>query len=387
MIKCVIWDIDNTLLDGVYLESGGEPPAASQVLVPVLRELAGRGILHAVASRNPPEAAAYVAELTGVDFAAAECGWDAKPEAIRRILAELGFTADAVAFVDDEALERAEVSYALPQLLVLSPEDAAGMAGWPEFSPAVVTDEARRRAEIYAARRRREREARAFGGSRDDFLRHSRTSVVIGPAAAADAPRLHELSERTHQLNSAGAGIGQQEMASLIGAPHRRVVTVRLSDAFADDGLVGGCVIDTSDPAAWRVPMLMMSCRAMGRGVIDALLAWLCRAAAAGGARFVTIPCLVTARNVPLRIALSRAGFRAGDVPAGGPAAVPPASAAGTASTASTPGAASPSRPGGRAGPATAGEQSRVPGMALFTRPVTGDLPELPGWASPAAAW
>ena len=353
MIKCVIWDIDNTLLDGVYLESGTQPPAASRVLIPVLRELAGRGILHALASRNPPEAADYVAGLTGIDFAAAQCGWDAKPAAISRILAELGFTADAVAFVDDEALERAEVSYALPQLLVLSPEDAAEMASWPEFSPAVVTGEARRRAGMYAARRRREQEARAFGGSRDDFLRHSRTSVVIGPATAADVPRLHELSERTHQLNSAGTGIGQQELAGLIGAPRRRVLTVRLSDAFADDGLVGGCVIDTSDAAGWRVPMLMMSCRAMGRGVIDALLASICRAAAAAGAREVAVPCLVTARNVPLRIALSRAGFRASaDQP-------------------------------GQDGPA--GADSRAPVTALFARPVTGELPELPDWAILAA--
>jgi methoxymalonate biosynthesis protein len=352
VIKCVIWDIDNTLLDGVYLESGAEPPAGSQVLIPVLRELAGRGILHALASRNPPEAAGYVAELTGINFAAAECGWDAKPGAISRILAELGFTAGEVAFVDDEALERAEVAAALPQLLVLSPEDAAEMASWPEFSPAVVTDEARRRAGMYAARRRREREARAFGGSRDDFLRHSGTSVIIGLATAADVPRLHELSERTHQLNSAGSGIGQQELAGLIGGMQRRVLTVRLSDAFADDGLVGGCVIDTSDPAAWQVPMLMMSCRAMGRGVIDALLASLCRAAAAAGARTVAVPCLITGRNVPLRIALSRAGFRASADPAGQDA------------------------PAG---------DGRAPVTALFTRPVTGELPELPDWASLAA--
>jgi hypothetical protein len=28
VIKCVIWDIDNTLLDGVYLESADKPPPA-----------------------------------------------------------------------------------------------------------------------------------------------------------------------------------------------------------------------------------------------------------------------------------------------------------------------------------------------------------------------
>ena len=32
LVKCVVWDIDNTLLDGVYLESGDTPPAANPAM-------------------------------------------------------------------------------------------------------------------------------------------------------------------------------------------------------------------------------------------------------------------------------------------------------------------------------------------------------------------
>ena len=42
MIKCVIWDIDNTLLDGTYLESGQQPPPGDPALAGVVRELASR---------------------------------------------------------------------------------------------------------------------------------------------------------------------------------------------------------------------------------------------------------------------------------------------------------------------------------------------------------
>jgi predicted enzyme involved in methoxymalonyl-ACP biosynthesis len=55
----------------------------------------------------------------------------------------------------------------------------------------------------------------------------------------------------------------------------------------------------------------MMSCRAMGRGVIEALLTWLARSAARDGARNLAVPCLITPRNVPLRLALAASGFRA----------------------------------------------------------------------------
>ncbi len=317
LIKCVVWDIDNTLLDGVYLEAGGQPPPADPALVGVLRELAGRGILQAVASRNPPAAADYVQRLAGLELAAAECGWDPKPDAIGRIAADLGVPPDAMAFIDDDMVERAEVAAALPAVLVLTPEDAAEAPSWPQFSPPVVTAEARRRGQLYAERRRRETAASAFGGSRAEFLRRVGTRVTIAPAGAPDVPRLHELSVRTHQLNSAGQPLAEAELAGLLSAPGQRVITVRLADDFGDDGLVGAAVMTRAAggagprAAAATVPLVMMSCRALGRGALDALLAWLCRSAAEAGATWLTVPCRVTDRNVPFRLALAAAGFRA----------------------------------------------------------------------------
>jgi methoxymalonate biosynthesis protein len=290
-------------------------------MLSVLATLSARGIIHAIASRNPPEAASYAAAVTGHQFAAAECGWGRKSDAIARILGELGLAGDAVAFVDDEAHERAEVSFALPDLLVLSPEDMADAVGWPEFGPSAVTAEARRRGAMYAQRRRRQQEARAFGGSREEFLRYCATAIAIAPARPDDVARLHELSVRTHQFNSAGEPLSEASLSALIGSAGNRVITVRLADRFGDDGMVGGCVIDAGG-GRWTVTLLMMSCRAIGRGVIDVLLAWLAGAAARDGAAILAVSCLVSDRNVPLRLALAGAGFRAGQAAAGGPTAL-----------------------------------------------------------------
>ena len=345
VIKAVVWDIDNTLLNGVYLESPEQPPAADPVLAGVLTELAGRGILQALASRNPPEAADYVRSVTGARFAAAECGWGSKAAAIGRIAAELDLPVDAIAFVDDDMLERAEVAAALPDVLVLTPEDAAEAATWPQFSPAVVTAEARRRGELYAERRARQAAASAFGGGRDDFLRHVGTRIKISRARTADLPRLHELSVRTHQLNSAGEPVTEAELAGLVESAAYQVTTLRLADDFGDDGLVGAAITTGNGsgepvPFTAMVPLVMMSCRALGRGALDALLAWMCQAAAQAGATELAVPCLITDRNVPMRLALAAAGLRA---------------EAGTVA------------PDGR---------------AIFTRSLTGDLPALPEWAS-----
>jgi methoxymalonate biosynthesis protein len=352
MIKCVVWDIDNTLLTGVYLESGADLPGADPGLTRALRELSRRGILSALASRNPPAAADYVQQLTGADFAAVECGWGSKADAITRIAAELSLAPDAIAFVDDDMLERAEVAAALPDVLVLTPEEAAQAPGWPEFSPPVITAEASRRSQLYAERRRRQAAAAEFGGSRDDFLRHAGTQITIASAAPADLPRLHELSVRTHQLNSAGEPVTEADLTGLLASPASAVITVRLADDFGDDGLVGAAITtgnggnnrpDADVPAPLMVvtvPLIMMSCRALGRGALDALLAWLCRSCAADGAAELRVPCLVTERNVPMRLALAAAGLRAK------PESVAP------------------------------------DGRAIFARPLTGKLPALPDWAT-----
>jgi methoxymalonate biosynthesis protein len=311
LVKCVVWDIDNTLLDGVYLESGDTPPAANPAMAATLSDLASRGILHAIASKNPPQAAAHAAAVTGACFAAVECGWGAKSGALARIAAELAIGTDTLAFVDDDPYERAEVGAELPEVLVLAPDEVAEAAGWPEFG-AALTDEARRREEMYAARRRRQTAERAFGGSREEFLASAGTQVTIATATLADVPRLHELAARTRQFNSAGQAVAEAELTALVAAPDTEVATVRLRDAFGDDGIVGACVTSHDPDGTWTVRLLMMSCRAMGRGVIGALLAWVTRSAARAGAREVAVRCVLTERNVPLRLALTGAGFRAG---------------------------------------------------------------------------
>ena len=78
-------------------------------------------------------------------------------------------------------------------------------------------------------------------------------------------------------------------------------------------------MIDRRQDRVWTVPLLMMSCRAIGRGVIDSLLTWLAGGAARRGAAAVQVPCPVSERSVPLRLALAGAGFRATADQAAGP--------------------------------------------------------------------
>lgn len=311
MIKAVVWDLDRTLLDGVMLESVATPTKKDGV-DEIIARLHERGIVNSIASRNPTETAeAAVASLEWpAPFIAPQYGWGDKSESLKRIASHLDIELAALAFVDDDPYERAEVAAHAPQVLVLSPEDVAGALDWPQFSPRTVTAEARGRAQSYLDIQERERAAREFTGTRADFQRYCGTRITIRRAGQRDVARFSELSLRTTQFNSRGMGLSESDVAEGINADDRLFVCIELGDRFGDDGVIGGIAVTTCE-SRWRADLVMMSCRAMGRGVIEAALTWLAGAARDSGAGEVIIPLRPNERNVPLRLALVADGYRA----------------------------------------------------------------------------
>ena len=295
LVKVVVWDLDGTLWPGVALESA-EPPVASPGAARALDTLADRGILLSVASRNPAEVGARVEALFGDRFVVPQYGWGRKVDALRRIADALDVRLDAVAFVDDDPMERADVERTLPEVVVLAPEDVPDALDWPEFDPGPVTAAARGRLDSYRRRAERRAARAGFGGSEEDFLRWCRLRATVRPAVPADGDRLAELARRTTQYNSTGVEL-----------PGGARVVLELADRFGDDGLVGVAAVGPD----WTVDLLAVSCRAGGRGAVPVLLTAVARRAAAAGAARVEVPCRLTERNVPVRLGLKQAGFTA----------------------------------------------------------------------------
>lgn len=298
MIKLVVWDLDGTVWPEIALETAPTPDPA---VVSTLDTLAARGILLSVASRNPASVGDLLEsspELAG-RFLSPRFGWGRKVDALRTLADELEVGLDTVAFVDDDPFERADVERSLPEVTVLAPEEVPDALTWPEFSPGPVTEAARGRLESYRRRASRRAARASFAGSDEDFLRWLSLRAVIRPAAEADTDRLAELAGRTTQYNSTGAPY----------APPGLVL--ELADRFGDDGLVGVASLPPAGfgPGGPTVPLVAVSCRAGGRGGLPLLLTGVARAALAAGADRLVVPCRLTERNVPVRLALKEAGF------------------------------------------------------------------------------
>jgi FkbH-like protein len=298
LVKVVVWDLDGTLWPGVALESDCLPAPYPAALA-ALDTLAARGILVSVASRNPAEIGELVerSPLAG-RFVAGQYGWGRKVDALRRIAAELDVRLDALAFVDDDAMERADVERTLPEVTVLAPDDVADALSWPEFGRGPVTAAARSRLDSYRQRERRRAARSTFDGSEEDFLRWCELRATVRLAGSGDEDRLVELARRTTQYNSTG-----------IEFPGGEAVVLSLADRFGDDGLVGMAAVSTPDGPEWRVDLAAVSCRAGGRGAVPVLLTGVARLARSRGAGRLLVPCRLTERNVPVRLGLKQAGF------------------------------------------------------------------------------
>ena len=243
MVKCVIWDLDNTLLSGVYLESGPQPPPPDPAMVAVAASCAtGASSTRSPAGtrRRRPQ---YAAQVTGLEFAAAECGWGRKSDAVRRIIADLGLAPDAVAFVDDDLYERAEVSFAVPR----GAGAVAGGHGRRRRLAGVQPPGGHGRG---PPPRRDVRRAAAPAGGGPGVRRVQGRVPALLRHPGDDRPG--DRGRRAAAARAVGAHASVQhrparpwprpELAALAGSAEHQVTTVRLADRFGDDGLVGGCV-------------------------------------------------------------------------------------------------------------------------------------------------
>jgi FkbH-like protein len=283
-VKCLVWDLDDTLWDGVVIE--GDRPQPFPVAVDVLHRLDKRGILHAVASRSDHDLAVGQLSAHGLDemFCAAEIGWNAKSAAVRRIAETLNIGLDTLAFVDNDPAELAEVAHELPMVRCFPAERLGSLPELADFQPGFVTEESGQRRHMYRADRLRKQAEQEFGESSAEFLASLDMVMTVAAATESDLARAHELTVRTHQLNTTGQTFGMDELRELCASPSHQVLVARLADRFGSHGTIGLAVTELADPDS-VLKLLLMSCRVMSRGAGTALLGHLVSSAVHSGLR------------------------------------------------------------------------------------------------------
>lgn len=306
-VKCLVWDLDHTVWDGVLLENDDVKPRPG--VREALAALDERGILNSVASRNDPATAlAKLTELGLRDyFLVPQIGWGAKSQSVAAIATALNIGVDALAFIDDQPFERDEVAHTHPGVLCLDAADVEALLERDELRPPFITEDSRRRRLMYLADLERQDAETDFSGPQDAFLASLGMRFEIARAQESDLQRAEELTLRTNQLNTTGRTYSYDELNAFRDSDDHLLLIARLTDRYGPYGNIGVALISTAGPV-WIVKLLLMSCRVMSRGVGTVLVNRIKRLAADAGAR-LQADFVPTDRNRMMYVSFKLNGF------------------------------------------------------------------------------
>lgn len=265
-IKCVVWDLDNTVWDGILLED--REVRLKPGVADVIRTLDERGILHSIASRNDHDAAmAKLAELGLAEyFLYPRINWNSKASSIEGIAGDINIGIDALAFVDDQPFEREEVAFTHPQVLCVDAVDVPRLTAMPELMPRFITDDSRKRRLMYMADIERNRAEADYVGPKEEFLAKLGMVFTIAACREEDLKRAEELTVRTHQLNTTGYTYSYEELDAFRQSDRHKLLICSLTDRHGTYGKIGLALLEC-EPEVWTIKLLLMSCRVMSKGV------------------------------------------------------------------------------------------------------------------------
>lgn len=307
-IKCVVWDLDNTLWNGVLSEESVD--GVNENIIEIVKKLDERGILQSISSKNNYEQAKHKLEEFGVwkYFIYPHINWNPKSESIADIARLINIGIDTLAFVDDQVFELEEVKFTHPEVLCIDSAKADEILNMDRMIPKYITSDSKKRRKMYQNDIKRNGIEKSFIGTKEEFLSTLNMTLKINHANENDLQRVEELTVRTHQLNSTGYIYSYDELKNFIESDKYDVLVAQLDDKFGEYGKIGLALIEKSKKI-WELKLLLMSCRVMSKGVGNVLLNYIVNKAREEGvvlrAQFVP-----TDRNKIMYITYKFNGFR-----------------------------------------------------------------------------
>lgn len=316
-VKMVIFDIDDTLWRGVMAEADSISPNAMEGwplgLIDAIRALRDRGIILALASKNDEKIVESIwSKLIGprlpiTDFAIRKISWSPKVEGVAEILATANLLPQNVAFVDDNPVEREQVSLAFPDIRVIpaNPYTLKRILIWSsETQVPYITDESAARNKLMSSQA--EREAVRKTMSREEFLASLSINIsynYITSDIEASLLRALELLNKTNQFNTTGRRWSLEEIKHFL-INGNRILTWTVSDRFSEYGLVGVALLSSAS-----IEQMVMSCRVFGLEVETLVLQKIEKAFIESGSSNISARFVVTDKNGPCQQLFPSSGY------------------------------------------------------------------------------
>lgn len=271
-IKCVVWDLDNTVWKGVLLED--KNVVLYENVKKVIQHLDKVGILQSISSKNDYELAKEKLQEFGLweYFIYPQINWNPKSSSVQEIAKCINIGINTLAFVDDQQFEREEVNYTCPEVFCIDASDVDNIPNMERMIPKFITSDSQNRRRMYQNDIVRNNIEKEFVGTKEEFLAGLDMIFHICKAKEEDLQRAEELTVRTHQLNSTGYVYSYDELKEMIDDEKYEVLVTRLEDKYGTYGTIGLAVIEKENKSLWKLNLLLMSCRVMSKGVGNILM-------------------------------------------------------------------------------------------------------------------
>lgn len=288
--KCLILDCDNTLWGGVVGEDGIEgirldghdyPGKAFYDFQKSVLQLADRGVLIVLCSKNNEADVFEVLDkhpwclIKRSHLSGFRINWEDKATNISALAADLNLGLDSFVFVDDNAAELELVRQMLPKVTTLMVPER--LYAYPAlllrdglFDTLTVSQEDRQRAALYQGEAQR-KAARNQHVDLNEYLASMAIEAAIHLASPSEVARVAQLTQKTNQFNLTTRRYSDHDIESFRAGPDSAVFTLAASDRFGSLGLVGVLILKHQGGQA-LFDTLLMSCRALGRGLETAFV-------------------------------------------------------------------------------------------------------------------
>ena len=288
--KSLVLDLDNTLWGGVVGDDGvenieiGQETSMGQVYAEFqeyVRAQKDIGVMLNINSKNDYDnAVAGLNHPDGIlkpeDFILIKANWEPKSRNIAAIAEELNILPDSLVFVDDNPAERDIVGMQVPDVSVPdigTPEqyirvlDHAGF-----FEVTSLSEDDRKRNEMYRANMERERQQQNFGDYRE-YLLSLEMKGTIKSFEPIYMARIAQLTNKSNQFNLTTKRYTQSDIERFAAGEEYITRYGKLEDKFGDNGVVS-VVIGRKDDTekALHLELWLMSCRVLKRDMEYAMM-------------------------------------------------------------------------------------------------------------------
>lgn len=323
--KSLVLDLDNTLWGGIVGDDGpenleigqetnmGQVFAEFQSYVKLLKDY---GVMLNVASKNEEEnALAGLNHPAGVlrpdDFLLIKANWEPKSLNIEQIAQQLNILPDSLVFADDNPAEREIVRQQTAGVTapeIGRPEDyirVLDRGGY--FEVTSLSDDDRKRNEMYQANLKREQQQASFADYAD-YLRSLEMTGVVRPFEPVYMGRIAQLTNKSNQFNLTTQRFTQAQIEQM--AADEKYITLygKLADKFGDNGVVSVVVAEKDGDCA-HIRLWLMSCRVLKRDMELAMLDGLAERCLAEGISTLYGYYYPTAKNNMVREFYGQLGF------------------------------------------------------------------------------